>query len=236
MVNSKTNNHIQLLNKNKSRGSMNFPRRGVAPVIATLLLVAIAVVGGSIIFVFAQGFFSSSQVSGTPAIELVKIVGYDARDVVKVKAHDGIEIEGEKGKDCCGIIDGLINTDERIAIYLQNNSVHKIFFSEIRISGVVYDFTTYTTIPPPFSIGGWNQANVKPQQGEYVLLAGHNATKGPDTDLIQNPSPRMEPGEIITILVDLDRTYKLPRDAQFKLTTTNGAVFVSTIIMGQSNG
>jgi flagellin-like protein len=224
------------MHKNESRGLKNFPRRGVAPVIATLLLVAIAVVGGSIIFVFAQGFFSSAQVSGTPAIELVKIIGYDARDVVKVKAHDGIEIEGEKGKDCCGITDGKINFDERIAIYLQNNSVHKIFFSEIRISGVVYDFTTYTTIPPPFSIGGWDQNNVKPQPGEYVLLAGHNASKDPDTDLIQNPSPRMEPGEIITLLVDMDKTYNLPRDAQFKLTTTNGAVFVSTISMGQSSG
>ena len=149
------NNHIQLLNKNKSRGSKNFPRRGVAPVIATLLLVAIAVVGGSIIFVFAQGFFSSSQVSGTPAIELIKIVGYDARDVEQVMAHDGIEII-TKNKDCCGIADGKINADERITIYLQNQSVEKIFFSEIRIAGVVYDFTTYTTIPPPFGIGGWD--------------------------------------------------------------------------------
>jgi len=230
------NNHIQLLNKNKSRGSKNFPRRGVAPVIATLLLVAIAVVGGSIIFVFAQGFFSSAQVSGTPSIELVKIIGYDARDVVKVKAHDGIEIEGEKGKDCCGITDGKINADERIAIYLQNNSVEKIFLSEIRISGVVYDFTTYTTIPPPFSIGRWDQANVKPQPGQYVILTGHNATKGLDSDLLQDPYPRMEPGEIITILVDLDKSYSIPRDAQFKLTTATGSVFVSTIIMGQSSG
>jgi len=230
------NNHIQLLNKNVSRGSMNFPRRGVAPVIATLLLVAIAVVGGSIIFVFAQGFFSTSQVSGTPTIELVEIIGYDARDVLKVKAHDGIEIVGEKTKDCCGIIDGKINADERIAVYLQNHSVEEVYFSEIRISGVVYDFTTYTTIPPPFSIGGWNQTNVKPQQGEYVLLAGHDGSNDPGSDLIQNPSPKMEPGEIITLLVDMDKTYNLPRDAQFKLTTTNGAVFVSTISMGQSSG
>ncbi len=230
------NNHIQLLNKNKSRCSKKFPGRGVAPVIATLLLVAIAVVGGSIIFVFAQGFFSSAQVSGSPTIELVKIIGYDARDVLKVKAHDGIEIVGEKTKDCCGIIDGKINADERIAVYLQHHSVQKIFFSEIRISGVVYDFTTYTTIPPPFSIGRWDQANVKPQPGEYVLLSGHNATKGLDTDLIQDPAPRMEPGEIVTVLVDLDITYNLPRDAQFKLTTANGNVFVSTIIMGQDSG
>ena len=34
----------------------------VAPIIATLLLVAIAVVGGSIIFVFSQGFFASAGV------------------------------------------------------------------------------------------------------------------------------------------------------------------------------
>jgi len=227
------NNHIRLLHKNKSLGSKNFPRRGVAPVIATLLLVAIAVVGGSIIFVFAQGFFSTSQVSGTPTIELVEIIGYDARDVLKVKAHDGIEIVGEKTKDCCGIIDGKINTDERIAIYLQNNSVEKIFFSEIRISGVIYDFTTYTIKPPPFGVGGWDKPNVKPQPGEYVILTGHDGRA--DKDVLQNPSPRMEPGEIITLLVDLDKTYNLPRDAQFKLTTSEGSIFVSTIIMGQSS-
>jgi len=224
-------NFIPLTKKRIS--SNKFHRRGIAPVIATLLLVAIAVVGGSIIFVFAQGFFSNSQVSGTPAIELIKIVGYDARDVEQVKAHDGIEII-TKNKDCCGISDGLLKEDERIAIYLQNNSVEEIFFSEIRISGVVYDFTTYTTIPPPFGIGGWDQANVKPQQGEYVILLGHDGQVG--GDLLPFPEPSMRPGELLTILVDLDITYSLTRDAQFKLTTSTGAVFVSTIVMGQSRG
>jgi len=64
-------------------------RRAVAPVIATLLMVAIAVVGGTIIFVFAQGFFSQAQISGTPSIESVKIIGYDARDISALRAHDG---------------------------------------------------------------------------------------------------------------------------------------------------
>jgi len=233
MVSSFMNNHSQLVHKNVIRGSKKFSRRGVAPVIATLLLVAIAVVGGSIIFVFAQDFFAQSQVSGTPKIELIKIIGYDARDVVEVKAHDGIEII-TKNKDCCGESDGLLKEDERIAIYLQNHSIEKIFISEIRLSGVVYDFTTYTMIPPPFGIGGWDQGLVKPQQGEYVLLTGHDGRVG--GDLLAFPAAKMEPGEIITLLVDLDKTYKLPRDAQFKLTTANGAVVVSTLIMGQSSG
>ena len=47
-----------------------------------------AVVGGSIIFVFSQGFFSTAQISGTPQIELVKIFGYDLRDVTPLKTHD----------------------------------------------------------------------------------------------------------------------------------------------------
>ena len=209
----------------------NFHRRSVAPVIATLLLVAIAVVGGSIIFVFAQGFFSSSQVSGTPAIELIEIIGYDARDVSELKAHDGIDM---LPIDCCGEPDSVKSASERITIYLQNHSVEPVSFTEIRISGVVYEFTTYTVIPPPFGIGKWDHALAKPQPGQYLFLTGHDGT--PTGDLIADPAPRMEPGQLITILVDLDRSYNLPRDAQFRLTTTNGNVFVSTIIMGQSSG
>ena len=49
----------------------------------------------------------------------------------------------------------------------------------------------------------------------------------------RNP-PRIEPGQLLTILVDLEISYQIPRDAQFKLTTTTGSVFVSTIVMGSS--
>ncbi len=207
-------------------------RRGVSPIIATLLLVAIATVGGSTVFAFSQDAFSTSQISGIPKIELVEIVGYDARDVEKVMAHDGIQII-TKGPDCCGISDGLLKEDERIAIYLQNNSVEQLFFSEIRISGIVYNFTTYSTFPAPFGIGGWDQNWVKPQQGQYVILLGHDGRK--DGDLLKFPSPSMRPGEIITLLVDLDQTFLVARDAQFKLTTSDGNIFVSTIIMGQES-
>jgi flagellin-like protein len=206
-------------------------RRGIAPVIATLLLVAIAVVGGSMIFVFAQGFFAESQVSGSPTIEFIKIVGYDAQDAEQVKAHDGIEI---LPPSCCGESDGVKSVSERITIYLQNNSVDQVFISEIRISGIVYDFTTYTVIPSPFGIGTWYHPLAKPQQGEYVILTGHDGTPG--GDLLENPAPTIQPGEIITILADLDKSYNTSRDAQFKLTTTNGAVFVSTIVIGQDSG
>ena len=78
-------------NMNTKNGFMSRrERRGVAPIIVTLLMVAIAVVGGILIFVFAQGFFSSSQVEG-PAIESVTMIGYDTRDVAAVENHAGTE-------------------------------------------------------------------------------------------------------------------------------------------------
>ena len=225
------NIRMLLNNTNLSCDLKNIQRRGIGSVIATLLLVAIAVVGGSMIFVFAQEYFTESQVSGTPTIEFIKIMGYDARDAEQVKAHDGIEI---LPTNCCGESDGLKKANEMITIFLQNNSVKPVFISEIRILGLVYEFTTYTAIPPPFGIGKWDHALTKPQPGEYVILTGHDGTVG--GDLLENPAPVMQPGQIITILADLDQSYNISRDAQFKLTTTNGAVFVSTIVIGQDSG
>jgi len=45
-----------------------------------------------------------------------------------------------------------------------------------------------------------------------------------------------EPGETIGIIFDLDENFPTGRDTQFKLTTTNGAVFVGTVVMGQNTG
>ncbi len=201
-------------------------RRADATVIATLLLVAIAVVGGSIIFGFSQGFFASAQITGTPTIQLIEIVGYDARDVQQVKAHDGINIDSQ-GK-CCGTPDNLKGIDERISIYLKNNSVEQVLLSEIRIAGFVYNYTTTSS-----GIKNWNGGST-PQPGEYVILTGHDGNSG--GDVLQDQAPSMQPGEIITILVDLDRSFQMGRDVQFQVKTTEGALFVSTIIIGHDKG
>ena len=66
-----------------------------------------------------------------------------------------------------------------------------------------------------------------------MILTGHDGTVG--GDLLEFPAPVIQPGETITILADLDQSYNISRDAQFKVTTTNGAVFVSTIVIGQDS-
>ena len=199
-------------------------RRAVAPVIATLLLVAIAVVGGSIIFVFSQGFFSSAQISGSPQIESIKILGYDATDGDTSTAHDGFEsLTIATGNPTS---DGL-NAGEYIFVYVKNDSVNKVTFSEIRLAGDVYAYVDHVgAILPP--------VNSTLADGEYAMIAvGDGVT---EFETINSSAPELQPGQEATIAVMLEKNVKTGRDMQFKLSTANGAVFVGTINSGQQSG
>lgn len=198
-------------------------RRAVAPVIATLLMVAIAVVGGTIIFVFSQGFFSQAQISGTPSIESIKIFGYDARDISALRAHDGQTMPALSAGNVTGNVLGK-NVDERVAVYIKNDSVNQVLFSEVRLGGLVYTYDTAVTL------SDWDDAtDLVP--GEYSVMLDAAAT-----GILQELAATIQPGGTVTMIVDLDDNFPIGRDTQFKLTTTNGAVFVGTVVMGQNAG
>lgn len=194
--------------------------KAVAPIIATLLMVAIAVVGGTIIFVFAQGFFSSSQVSGTPTIEALKILGYDARAVPTLKAHDGNLMLA----DSAGNTDPDKQAGERVAIYLTNDSVQKIVLGEVSFGGYIYQYVDAS------ATGLGNYAGNNIPQGNYTLL-----TATPDTLLAQGAG-ELAPGATATVILDLDSDLRIGRSSQFKVTTSNGNVFVGTVSVGQQSG
>ncbi len=200
--------------------------RAVAPVIATLLMVAIAVVGGTIIFVFSQGFFSSSQISGTPQIEALSVVGYDATDSADMVAHEGTVLTG-KG----GAADNTKSADERVAVYVTNDSVQKVTIAQLRFSGVQYTMTNNTG----GAIGDWAaaSASANPPDGEYVIIL--NPGLGISLDLPASQG-EIQPGQTVTILIGLDQNIKIGRDTQFNLKTTNGNVIVGTVNIGQQSG
>ncbi len=194
-------------------------RKGVAPIIATLLLVAIAVVGGAIIFAYSQNFFSSSQVSGKPTIEAVKIPGYDARPVTILNNQNGIAFGANSGGD------GDVNMEvgENIAIYIKNDSVQGITVSEARFGGAVYNYTSSAA-----------SLSVLPT-GQYTVAGVPGGVGGSDL-LSTSPVAEIQPGQSASIVLSLSEAMKAGRDAQFKLTTNNGAVFVGTVVVGQQSG
>ncbi|MCV0392348.1 MAG: hypothetical protein K5790_03520 [Nitrosopumilus sp.] len=195
------------MTKLQSKQNKLTSRRAVAPVIATLLLVAIAVVGGSIVFVFSQGFFSSAQISGSPNIESIKFTGYDASDGTTLLNHDGTVFAAGNTAG-----NGLV-VGEELAVYVQSNSVGKLTLSEVRLGGTVYNYTSAV-----------------PAAGDYQVL-----TRGPGT-ILTSTAAEIQPGQQVTVLLTLDENIKSGRDTQFKLTTANGAVFVGTVIAGQQSG
>ena len=201
-------------------------RRGVSPIIATLLLVAIATVGGSTVFAFSQDAFNTSQISGSPQVELIKIFGYDGRDVEKLNLHDGNEIEAN---NCCGVADGKKSFDERIAIYIQNNSAQPIVISELRFGGNVYSFA------PASKIGEWDKIvpGHRPHPNEYIIVNYHKGGNAYDT--VKTSPPEIQAGGIVTLLLDLGGGIGMNHDSQVKITTIKGNIFISTILIGQES-
>ncbi len=202
--------------------------RAVAPVIATLLMVAIAVVGGTIIFVFSQGFFSSSQISGTPQIESVKILGYDARAVANLQMHDGNDMFATSGD-----ADSNVEQGERIAVYVTNDSVQKIVLGEISFGGNPFGYVNVAA-------GGMGFFNTvvltELRNTNYTVLSGTTpGGLGPDLLLPENAG-EIRAGQTVTLILDLDSDQRIGRGSQFRLVTSNGNVFVSTVSVGQQSG
>jgi len=194
-----------------------YAHRAVAPIIATLLLVAIAVVGGTIISIYSHQIIISAQVSGGPSIELVKFLGYDTRDASILFDQSELHLQVYSG----GFEDNFKIAGERVAIYVQNHSVNKLAINELRYAGNVYTFTENVDTL------GFYIADTAPSRGEFVILLD-----APNV-LLDSSTPYIEPGQTVTLIISLDEFIKIGRQAQLKITTFQGSTFVTTTPIGE---
>jgi len=191
-------------------------RRGVAPIIATLILIAIAVVGGTIISLYTNEIFATAQISGGPSIELLEILGYDATDSQELINFDDQMLQTYSG----GLSDGQKSVGDRVAIYVQNHSIQSVVINELRFAGTVYTFSQNVGTLMPYFMGS------APAVGEYAILL-----KAPD-ELLNSSTPIIEAGQTVTLVIGLDDNIKIGRDGQIKITTNHGAVFLGTAKTG----
>jgi len=194
-----------------------YAHRAVAPIIATLLLIAIAIVGGTIISIYSQQIIISAQVSGGPSIELIKFLGYDTRDVSVLVDSEDIHLQVYSG----GFEDNFKTVGERVAIYVQNHSVNTLVINELRLAGNVYTFTENVDTL------GFYITNTAPAIGEYVVLL-----ETPNV-LLDSSVPYIEPGQTVTLVMSLDEIIKIGRQAQLKITSNHGSTFVATATIGE---
>lgn len=191
-------------------------RRGVAPIIATLLMVAIAVVGGILIFVFAQGFFSSSQVEG-PAVESMTLLGYDARDVAAVNNHAGTSFASSLTAG--STTDNKLTAGDKITFYVKNTGSQQLVLNTIKLAGETLTFEG-TSITNSTGLDA----------GEYGILDGSSVTTLTTT-------PVLTPGAETTVIASvIDSPLKTGRTYGVEITTGNGATFKFDFIAGIQKG
>jgi hypothetical protein len=158
-------------------------------------------------------------VGGKPTIEALKIIGYDARATDIIQNQNNLPFGAASGGD----LDTLKEAGENVAVYIKNDSVQSVTLNELRFGGSIYTFAN----PAP--------ASLDVLANGFYTLAG--AAGGTGTELITSSSAAViQPGQTTSIVVSLSEDMKTGRDTQFKLTTTNGAVFVGTVVIGQQSG
>ncbi len=203
-------------------------RKAVAPVIATLLLVAIAVVGGSIVLIFSQGFFSSAQVSSIPQIDSLSIIGYDAADNEHRQLHNGLLTDNQALPSITdGEVDNTLSIGERVAIYVTNKGGGEVTIDQIRFAGAVYSYTTMEVLES-------YDADAQIQNQEYTII--DKVEDGQIAQVSQFVIPTIPPGQTVSLLLELEQNVKIGRDLQIKITTAGGADFLGTVKAGQQRG
>lgn len=188
-------------------------RRAVAPIIATLLMVAIAVVGGILIFVFAQGFFEDTQIQA-PTIEQIDIWGYNATDnhsAATLATHSGSE------ETITDTVKNRLADNEEFYLYIRNLSGGDVFITKVLVYGVEYPYaggSSFDLTGPAWtmSVNGADIASdqiLSPGQEATIVVGYDSATNG----VVKNGRPMM-----------------------VTLETGSGAKFTKQIVVGRDRG
>lgn len=211
--------------------SYRHSQRAVAPIIATLLMVAISVVGGILIFVFAQGFFTDTSIQ-TPNVESLEIFGYDARDRAGLRTHifDPTAAEGVTAgtstlstaptSTTIGLRDG-----DAITIFVRNKGAGAVTIDTVKVFGTDYTWDVSTAA----------STTVPANQKFAISLTGR-----PTDAAGLSTSPVIGPGQDATIIVryeqDTNGAVKVGRPITAVIVTGGGATFTKQVQNGVAVG
>lgn len=188
-------------------------RRAISPLISSMLIIVMAVIGGTITFVFAQELTNSSQVSGYPEIEFFQIHGFDARDTLQLRSHLGKNLSADMSGPFSS--DGKKGKSERIIAYIQNMGVKDILIKEMRLGGIEFHYFASPSYFVP--------------EGFYSILTDISPTE----KLSEEKIPKLPAGRDVIIVFSLEDYTKLERSLQLKITTSNENVIVKNVITGR---
>ena len=190
--------------------------RSVAVIIAHMLLIAIAVIGGMLIFVFVQDFIQTTQVSA-PQVEQLMIWGYNAteKSVNKLGTHSRQDVI------VTNKLDNQLSDGEDFFLFVRNYGGTDVFISEIKVFGV--PFTPDTTSS--------SSGNLDAAPGMWIL-----STNGKDPCRCQ----MIKSGQEATIAIGYDENVNGPinvgKNVHVNIQTGGGFSFTKYVEVGSDRG
>ena len=207
----------------KTTHDHKYSQRAVAPIIATLLMVAISVVGGILIFVFAHGFFTDTNIQ-TPNIESLEIFGYDARDSTTHRPHNDDPTVTTDDITVGGTAGGNLEDGDAVSIYVRNKGAGPVTIDKLKVFGVDYIWDIET------ASAALAAANPDADNEFAVSVDGVNVAT----------APVLQAGQEATIIFQYDASdngkIKVGRPIPVVIFTGNGATFTKQVQNGVQVG
>ena len=172
-----------------SKINKKIPRRAVSEVIASLLLLAITVVGGIIVWTMVSDtdIMTTGIIIDSPEAFNVKIIGFDTRDGLKLSGITGLDNTFDKT---------LTSGSEYIVLTIRNPNSQSV-----QIHNVMVDLATYTwdetTAGAALSSG--------PVAGKFSIIP----KSGDDLTIVQQSTTTINEGSDVRLVIKLSADIKL---------------------------
>ena len=205
----------------------------VAPIIATLLMIAITVIGGVMIYVFTQGFFGNNAITASPFMDAITMSGYDMREIFAdgtngVTTHEGRILNigpGQYGDDNNPLLNGAKSESEEGTIFIRNIGQKPYTITKLEVNGRQMDFDPVGPLT----------------SGEYgIITVPDNKTPTADTTL--RGVPTILPGQEGTLVISFDGSGDANdneavngRTIPIKLTSSTGSVYNFNVVIDAKN-
>ncbi|HXV38885.1 MAG TPA: hypothetical protein VD699_04870, partial [Nitrosopumilaceae archaeon] len=186
-----------------------------------LLMIAIAVVGGVMIYVFTQGFFGNSSISTSPSVDTITMSGYDMRAIpaaTGITTHELLNFATYGDAGVAGMADG-----EEGSIFIRNVGQKSYTISKIEVNGRQM---TFDGVGPLTS-------------GEYGILTVPDAATATAGTTLRG-APTILPGEEGTLVISFDgdglnnddNNAADGRTIPVRITSAGGSVYNFNVVIG----
>jgi flagellin-like protein len=211
-------------------------RRAVSEIIATLLLMAVTVVGGILAMVMVTGFTNNSQFNNVQTPEELELVGYDTRDGPDLSGIGNLDNKKDTPPRLCTNT-GCVTPNntpinggtEFIVITLHNPSSKDIYLSTISVStdSIAHEWDSLTA-GDTLDASTNNPGNGYPAAGKYSIIPEDGLVQQSDTKIVGSGYVRV----VIKLSNQITQTIDSNAVIPIIVSTNTGATFKFFVTAG----